>query len=254
MLYSTKDLDGYTFIGTDGEVGQAREVYFDDRHWVVRHVVADTGGWFTGHRVLISPHSIARIDPTSRQLHVMLTRERIKNAPDIDTDRPVSRQQEMRYYDYYDYPYYWTGQGLWGTTAYPLLAAGGLSPGAQARDAAGEALDGQRETSDPRLRSSKEVTGYDAQASDGDIGHIEDFLFDDRSWQIHYVVVDTRDWLPGRLVMVSPQWIDSIDWSRRRARFKVSREAVESSPPYQPGHGLSGEHVRRVQRHFGGWI
>jgi hypothetical protein len=253
MLCSTRELDGLKLSARDGDVGHAREVLFDDRHWVIRHVVADTGAWLTGRKVLISPHSIAKVDLDARRLELTLTRDEIENAPGIDTDKPVSRQQEVSYYDYYGYPYWWAGPGLWGAAAYPLPAAGML-PRAEEDTTSREAAEAKREAADPHLRSSKEVTGYDTVATDGDIGHIEDFLFDARSWQIRYVVVDTRDWLPGRHVLVSPEWITGIEWNDRRVRFKVTREAVESSPQYQRGSVLSADQVRRVQGHYEGWV
>jgi len=254
MLYSAKEIDGLKLAARDGEIGKAREVYFDDQRWVIRHLVADTGGWLSGRRVLISPHSIERVDAGEGRLELNLTRSQIENAPDIDTDKPVSRQQQVPYYDYYGYPYYWAGPGLWGLGAYPMAGSAmamraregdtGVPPEV---DAVAEA---EREASDPHLRSSDEVIGYDVKATDGDIGHIEDFLFDDRTWQIRYVVVDTRDWLPGRLVLVSPDWVSEVDWNTRVARFEVSRDAVEASPEYQPGRGLSDDDVQRVQRHY----
>jgi hypothetical protein len=93
------------------------------------------------------------------------------------------------------------------------------------------------------------VTGYGIEASDGDIGHIDDFLFDDRSWQIRYAVVDTRNWLPGRLVLVSPQWITSVDWNRRHVHVKVTRDAVKASPPYELA--VLYEYKQRVRGPYG---
>ena len=254
MLYSTKKLDGLKLGARDGEIGKAREVYFDDQRWVIRHLVADTGGWLSGRKVLISPHSIERVDVAEGRLELNLTRSQIENAPDIDTDKPVSRQQQIPYYDYYGYPYYWAGPGLWGLGAYPM-AVGAMAMRPREGDTGApreldEVAEAEREAADPHLRSSREVIGYDLKATDGDIGHVEDFLFDDRTWQIRYVVVDTRDWLPGKRVLVSPDWVDSVDWSGRVAHFKVSREAVKASPEYQPDRGLSEEEVQRVQRHY----
>ena len=97
------------------------------------------------------------------------------------------------------------------------------------------------------------MIGYDIEATDGGMGHIDDFLFDERSWAIRYAVVDTRNWLPGRLVLVAPQSIESVDWSRRRAGVKVTREAVKSSPPYDRSAQLSVEDEQRLQRHYG-WL
>jgi hypothetical protein len=250
MLYSVRQLDGKNLAARDGEIGHAREVYLDDERWVIRHVVAQTGVWLFGRKVLISPHSIVRIDGQGDRLEVALDRQQIEDAPDIDTDKPVSRQREISYYDYYGYPYYWGGPGLWGLSAYPIPVAMAPPGGAGVDRVAEEAAAAERGSADPHLRSSNEIIGYHVEATDGSIGHLEDFLFDDRSWQVRFVVVDTRNWLPGRHVLVPPQWITEVDYGQRRAHVKVSRAAVESSPPYEPGSHLSEDDVRQVQRHF----
>lgn len=107
MLRSVNDLEGYAIEASDGKVGKVIEFYFDDEKWTVRYLVADTGGWLTGRKVLISPSALGDIDWDSRQLHVDMPKKRVENSPDIDTDKPVSRQHERAYYDYYSYPYYW---------------------------------------------------------------------------------------------------------------------------------------------------
>ena len=248
MLYSARQLNGWKLAARDGGIGHAREVYFDDDRWVIRHVVVDTGGWLSGRRVLISPHSVQGLDADQGELRLALTQRQIEEAPGIEADRPVSRQQERSYYDYYGYPYYWAGPGLWGTEAYPMAADTPLSSDTPATEA------GERgEEGDPHLRSSDEVRGYRIEATDGEIGHIDDFLFDERTWQIRFVVADTQNWLPGRLVLLSPEWITEIDWNRRHVKVKVTREAVRLSPPYQRHSRLSEDELVHVQRHYEGW-
>lgn len=100
MLCSIKELDGFTLNAQDGEVGRVREVYFDDERWGIRHLVVETGGWLSGRKVLISPHSISAIDRRGKRLDVALTCKQIEGAPDIDTDKPVARQNEASYNDY----------------------------------------------------------------------------------------------------------------------------------------------------------
>jgi uncharacterized protein YrrD len=243
-------LNGWKLAARDGSIGHAREVYFDDDRWVIRHVVADTGGWLlSGRQVLISPHSVEQLDPDSGELRLMLTREQVQQAPGIELDRPVSREQERSYYDHYGYPYYWSGSGLWGQAEYPIMV-----DALGARDgAADERVLARRDAADPHLRSSDEVRGYRIETSDGDIGHVEDFLFDERTWQIRFVVVDTQNWLPGRLVLLAPQLITGIDWERRHVRVKVPREAVRQSPRYERHARLSEDELVRVQRHYEGW-
>ena len=66
----------------------------------------------------------------------------------------------------------------------------------------------------PDLHSARTVAGYDLAARDGDIGHVEDFLLDFEAWVIRYIIVDARNWLPGKHVLVSPGWIRDVEVGR----------------------------------------
>jgi hypothetical protein len=119
MLRSMKDLENYAIRATDGIIGHVKDFYFDDGTWVVRYLVVETGSWLSSRKVLISPMAIGHPEWTGRVLPVSITKEQVKNSPDIDTDRPVSRQHERQYLEYYGYPFYWGGAGLWGAGVYP---------------------------------------------------------------------------------------------------------------------------------------
>lgn len=256
MLCSTRQLKGLEIAARDGSLGKVEEAYFDDDRWTLRHLVVRTGSWFSGRHVLISPHAVERIDLAAGQVVVALTRQQVEQAPDIDTDKPVSRQHEASYYDHYGYPYYWGGSGLWGASTLPLGVVTPTVPGAESPagesgfgelgpgTGAAPALSGQPEESgeggDPHLRSTAEVTGYTVEASDGRIGHVDDFLFEPASWAIRKLVVDTRHWLPGRKVLVEPTAIERMDWSGRRLHVALTREAVEGSPGYEAGGSSEG--------------
>ena len=243
MLRSTKQLKGYTLRATDGELGKVSDLYFDDQDWTVRYLVADTGGWLTGRLVLISPRSLGTADPTGEALQVSLTQEQIEKSPPTTEDQPVSRQYEAEFHDYYGYPYYW-GQPYLGA------AAGGamVSTPAQAPPATvpqgtapTEAVHERERRGDPHLRSAGEVTGYHIEAMNGDIGHVEDFLVDDESWRIERMVIDTRDWLPGKKVVVSPRDIGEVHWPDRVVRVARRREEIENGPEFDQS-SLGTEH------------
>lgn len=119
MLRSLNDLQNYTVGATDGNVGQVKDFYFDDDAWVVRYFVVDTGTWLSSRKVLISPMSVTRPDWMERLLPVSLSKWQVKNSPDIDTDKPVSRQHESQTLGYYGYSMYWEGPGMWGEGMYP---------------------------------------------------------------------------------------------------------------------------------------
>ena len=178
-----------------------------------------------------------------------MTKERVKNSPDIATDRPVSRQHETAYFDYYGYPYYWTGPYLWGPVAYPAypLAPAGGSPSSVQREVAA----GTHQQEDVHLRSTQEVTNYYIEANDGDIGHVDDFIIDDENWTIRYVVVDTRNWWPGKKVLVSPEWIRSVSWTDSRVYVDLSRDTIKNGPEYDPSLPVSRDYESRLYKHYG---
>jgi hypothetical protein len=250
MLCSARALDGFRLAALDGDIGHAREVHFDDRHWGIRHVVADTGGLLTAHKVLISPHAIRGIDLAHRKIDVALTKEQVRDAPGLEADGPWSRRHEAPYYDYYGYPYYWFGAGVWGLESFPL-AGESLNRDAAAAEAQAEAA--APEVVDSHLRGSSDVIGYAAAAADGEIGQVDDLLFDERSWQITLLAIGALGAASDRRVLVPPRTLVEVDWARRRLRFGVARDLVRRSPPYVPGTALSDAEELAVQRHYAGW-
>ena len=220
MLHTVKDLQGDRIAARDGEIGKVDEVYFDDENWRVRYLVVDTGRWLTGRKVLISPASIDRAKSSEHALAVGLTREQVEHSPDVDADKPVSRQYEEAHARYYGYPLYW---GLPEAAVMPVPDPGGeLARGLK---------QAERKAAESHLRSSGEVIGYSIHAADGRIGHVEDLRIDDRNWAVSGLVVDTRDWLPGKKVLVPPSAVDNIDWSTREVRLRMRREDVDRSCP-----------------------
>jgi len=255
MLRNTKDLHDYTIEATDGAVGQVEDFYFDDRAWVVRYLVVDTGNWLLSRKVLVSPMLFSVPDWSTRTLSVTRTREEIKASPDIDTQLPVSRQQEADYLAYYDYPYYWGGTGLWGSAMTPeqLLPGAGGDRSAQTDLSARAvpAVPRQGDGEDPHLRSCDAVTGYHIQAIDGEIGHVQGFLLDDRTWAIRYMVIDTSNWWVGHQVLIAPPWIDAVSWPDRTVSVNLTRQAIQAAPAYDPLVQPDRAQELGLYRHYG---
>lgn len=230
---SIKELRGFGIGATDGDLGKIVDVYFDDERWTIRYLVADVGGWLTGRKVLISPHAVVRIDPSRETVETRLTRAEVEKSPPIETDLPISRRMEADYNRYYRYPPYWGGHttGLWGIGALPLA---GLDPVLRGDSAWRQEAPPITDESEVHLRSTREVTGYHVAATDGGIGHVDDFLFAEHSWAVRHLVVDTRDWWPGRHVLVSPEHIERVSWPERTVHLDLARAAVEQSPEYDP--------------------
>jgi len=248
MLRSVNNLVNCGIEATDGKIGKVSEFYFDDEKWTVRYLVVDTGGWLTDRKVLISPAALGDVDWNSRKLHVEMTRERVQNSPDIDTDKPVSRQHEKQYDDYYGYPYYWGGPSLWGPVAFPIYPPPYRENASSSIQ--GEIAAAERQQDDVHLRSTREVTDYHIDASDGEIGHVEDFLIDDESWTIRYIVVDTRNWWPGKKVLISPEWIEDLNWTDSTAHVDLSRDVIKNSPEYDES-AINRDYEKRLHEHYG---
>lgn len=254
MLRSTNDLRGYSLRATDGEIGSVDEFLFDDEQWAIRYLVANTGGWLTGRLVLISPIVLGQADWEARTLAVALTRKQIEQSPDIATDQPVSRQREAELAQYYDYFPYWGGAGLWGPGMVPYALGGPVvppvAPPAGTTATEREVASTPTEHGDQHLRSTREVTGYRIHARDGEIGHVGDFIVDDETWAIRYMIVDTRNWWPGKHVLVAPQWIGAIDWDTSTVEVDLLRETIKQGPEYDPAI-LNREYETALYRHYG---
>jgi uncharacterized protein YrrD len=233
MLRSVNDLRGLTIRATDDEIGKVDQFLFDDVHWTIRYMVVNTGGWLLKELVLISPRSIEAVAWEERRVEVSLTRQQVESAPDIYTDQPVSRQMEEQLASYYNYQPYWYGPGLWGATGFPfgLGVGAGYTAAAMAaeHERAAEAPHG-----DPHLRSTHEVKGYRIHASDGEIGHVDDFVMDDETWSIRYLVVDTGGWLPGKQVLIAPHWASAVSWDEQTVTVDLAREQIKDAPEYDP--------------------
>jgi hypothetical protein len=226
-------------LSSDGNVGKAEEYYFDDRYWVIRYLVADTGSWLTGRQVLISPHAMTAVNVKEQYVVVALTRAQIEGAPSPDSDKPVSMQFQESYYGYFSWPMYWSGDYMWGP--YPYLT--------RDSEQADEPGDHDKKW-DPHLRSTARVTGYHVHATDGDIGHVEDFIVDDENWAIRYLVVDTWNLLPGKKVLISPKWIERVSWSDSKVIVHLSRESVKESPPYSEKDLLTRDYEAGLHAHY----
>jgi hypothetical protein len=251
MLSKAKTLEGYKLDSLDGEIGQVKEFYFDDKHWTIRYLVAETGTWLVDRQVLISPHALVAVNKEARNIRVDLTKKQIENCPLLDTHKPVSHQYEQAYYGYYGYPPYWGGPYNWGESPYfPRDRE------ARVRKHQGELTPHQKGW-DPHLRSTDSVSGHHIQAADGEVGHVADFIIDDETWAIRYLIIDTHNWWPGKKVLVSPQWVDHVSWGERKVFINLSREAIKQSPEYTEDFLLTRDYEISLHGHYdrkGYWV
>ena len=224
MLLSIKSLYGHKLGASDGNIGHLKDFYFDDQTWAIRYLVADTGHWLPGRQVLLSPHTLGRCDDEEKILHVGLSRKKIEHSPSIETHMPVSRQYEEEYYQYYGWPTYWQGDGLWGVSAFPVRE---MPPKPHPSDRSSK-----KGHAAVHLRSTLEVTGYHIHASDGEFGHVEDFLVDAHSWAIRQLVVRTGFLLTRHEVQVPTATVNRISYEESTMFTSLSKKAIEHSPEH----------------------
>ena len=247
MPYKAKTLTGYTLHSLDGEIGKVKEFYFDDHHWTIRYLVADTGNWLTGRQVLIPPHALVAVNKEEQYISINLTKKKIKDSPPLDSDKPVSLQFEDSFYGYYGSLAYWGGGSYMAGTNPSVNMSGRNDREFNQGDKAWN----------PHLRSTHTVSGYNIQAVDGDIGHVADFIIDDETWVIRYLIIDTRNWLPGKKILVSPQWIESVIWNDSKVSVNLLCETIRQSPEYTDESLLTRNYETELHRHYdrkGYWI
>jgi len=245
MLRSTKALVGFTISASDGEIGGVKALYFDDQHWTVRYFVVETGGWLADQSVLISPVCVRRPEWERRRLPVALTTAEVKESPKVDTRRPISRQYEIAFSRHYGIPHYWPGHV--GALPYPLtppLVSGAITNEVQAHVE-------QQEIEDQHVRSTEDVRGYRLSTTDGDLGHVEDVLVEDLTWRIRYLDVDTRNWWPGKHVLVAPEWIEAVSWADSAVHVALSSDTVRNAPPYDASLPVDRRYEQTLYGYYG---
>ncbi|MBN1471518.1 MAG: PRC-barrel domain-containing protein [Syntrophaceae bacterium] len=239
MLNKAKTLSDYRLDSLDGEIGRVIGFYFDDLHWTIRYLVADPEKWLSDRQVLISPYALFAVNKEQQNIAINLTKKQIEDSPSLNKDQSVSRQFEEAYYGYYEWPMYWTGPLMWGF--YPSLER---DPKKWQKLPKGEKV------WDAHLRSMREVNSYYVQAADGEIGHVEDFIIDDETWAIRYLIVDTKNWWKGKTVLISPRWIERVSWDEAKVFINLSREAVKQSPEYTDESLLTRDFEIRLHGHY----
>jgi hypothetical protein len=254
MLRHKSEIDGYAIHASDGLIGTVRDFLFDDATWLVRWLVIDTGNWLPGRRVLLPPGALADVNHMGRQFSVRLTKQQVKDCPDVESDRPVSRQSETSIYNYYGWSPYWGAGSYLGMVGYGGGYMGGspaILPFLELMQREKEIDDARRSKDDPALRSANEVVSYHIHARDGQIGHVEDFLVEDDDWSIHYLVVDTKNWWPGKKVLISPMSVRKIDWASGQVSLGANRQKVKDSPAYDPSMAVDPIYEKSFQKHYG---
>ncbi len=249
MLIEVSDFKGFKVAATDGSIGTVTDFLFDDESWTLRWIVVDTGTWLSGRKVLLPISVLGHPNVATGSFPVRLSMANVKDSPALDTHEPVSRQHEERMYGYYNMSPYW-GSGFY------MGGYGGWSAGlseahyADARRRQ-DAVSAERHRDDDlHLRSIDAVTDYNLHATDGFIGHVEGFLIDDSDWTIRFLIVDTKNWWPGKHVLISPRSAQNILWSESLINLDIDRQTIMDSPKYDPSAPLDATLAAQMVRYY----
>lgn len=209
MLRNLNDLIGSSVIAAEGEIGSVRNFLFDDRSWTISYAVVDVGTWHKHRDVVLPIAAVEQPDWTKRIFNVCLTKEEIRDSPDVDSEKPVSRQQEIAMEEYWGKMAYWVSAHMGGAALFP---AGRKYP--------------VRTKEDPDLRSAWGLTDYEVWATDGEVGRLQGLIMDESSWHLGYLDVRTGDWLLNRSVLIPTRWIKSVSWANCRVNLHHSRDGI----------------------------
>jgi uncharacterized protein YrrD len=209
MLHDLETLKGSSVVATDGEIGTVRNFLFEGPSWTILYLVIDVGTWFKRRDVVLP---IAAVDPpdwTQKIFHVHLTKEQVGNSPDMDTEKPVSRQQAIAVKEYFGKLAIWASTQMVGGAQIPT----GMKYSVHTIE-------------DPHLRSAWDLLGYEVWASDGDIGRLEGLIMDEACWHLSYLDVKAGDWLHSRSMLIPTRWVKSISWADLRISLHHSRDGI----------------------------
>jgi hypothetical protein len=213
MLQDIEEIYGDKLAALDGDIGHVKEFYFDDKTWTIRYLVADMGSWLTGRHVLLSPDTFGRLDKQEKTLHVKLHKKQIENSSSLESHRSISRQYEMEYYCYpAEAPVNWP--------AVNRVLIPSLKSDAEAH------LQHHRRA-EKHLQSTRAVTGYSIQATDGTIGHVSGLLTDDQTWTIREVVVETGHWYPNKQILISINKIERISYEESKIFVNLTKADIQ---------------------------
>ena len=238
MLRSIKSMQGQAIKTHNNEpIGTLQDFYFDNHDWIIRYLVVETTP--SSRLVLISPEAVVASDPADETLTMNLTVSQIQASPDIDIKSSITPQQEAELRSHYGWPILDAPRGA-------LLTEYRVLDPAPTLEESDENILPEAVEEAHRLQEANRVLKYAVQARDGEAGQVEDFLIDDESWTLQYLVVDTGSWLSGRKVLVSPSYVYQIDWAEAVVHIDLNQETVKNSPEYDLESSTSQEFEERV--------
>lgn len=230
MLPGTmRTLQGSDIHARDGRAGSLDDLYFDDRQWMVRHLVVDTGTWLPGRRVLLPPQSVVPGgDAKPDAIGIALTRQEVCASPGSETDPPASELYAQVSAAQYGNRGCWEGLVLLNDTASQFVAPfGAAHPDAGAANRVASAARAARRS---HLCSCRDLLGCRVTTAGGSCGRVQDLAVDAHVWAIVNVIVEAHNRLSSMRLEVPPRAIERIDWVQRSVRVALTSEEVDRGP------------------------
>ncbi len=257
ILRRFHDIQGWELGARDGNIGRCHDLLFEDTDWAARYLVADTRKWLPGRKVLIPPRAVESLEESSGPvllsagtMVLSLTKEQIKNAPPLDSDAPVSRRYETAFNRYYDWPNYWAAPSIRDPQLYPTLLH--RPEELTRRSDVQYRFSDRRPEEETHLRSAREVASYRCLAGGQNIGDVDDFLVEEESWIIRYLIVDARKYLPeGRWLLISTDWVAMIDWADSSIAVTLTTDQLAKGPRFDPDMELDRHYERAIHEFYG---
>ena len=228
MLRSIRVLLGYGVEATDGRIGAVKDILFNQYGWCVCHIMIDLTDLIPGKCVVLPPDAFGQPEGKDTSFPVNLSCAELKNGPTLEID-------ETEYQKHAD----------------ELCLHHGWEPCWRCPSVGPEWEQYKNSEEEMQMRSSREVMLYDVEATDGSIGHVEDLILDDSEWIIRYVVVHTKNWLPGRKVLIAPSWISRIVWDEKKVQLSHIRQEVKDSPLFDPSEPINRKFEEVLYDYYG---
>ena len=230
MLRKVEDIYGYSVRATDGDIGGVHDLYLDN-NWFIRYLAVDTGSWLSHRLILISMQALGTPVWQDEVLPVMLSQSQVENSPELDPSQSLSRQQFLKLHQYYDWPTQELERSLRmmpSPTNAPFSAPPPPDTGADLEDVNSRLGAIRTQTENLRLRSSRQMLGYQVMSKEEQIGLVEDLFFSEDDWLIQYILLDTHSWAPDRRVLIPSRSIEGINWSAMKIYADITRQYLDN--------------------------
>jgi hypothetical protein len=229
MLRSLENMLGYQIAARNGYIGTLEDFFYLDDSWTIRYLIIAAGGWLNRKQVLLSTSIVQEISDAAREVRVGLTKEQVYSSPDIDTDKPVTRQKELLLAEHYGWEHNWKPEQPLGSDLQPVRME----------------IEGHLEGSNPHLRSFRELTTY-STAENESIGYVVDAIANDLGWGIPSIVVSKSRDVAIDAVLVPAGRVRNIDWTNRTIQFDLEDGAHKAFPPFVPHAPVNQRRIVKV--------